>query len=207
MAKNKHKSLVASLSSRKKEVTFIGSGATHHFFYERRYFESYVEIGDAEVEIASSSPRLVGKGIVTLPIENGIKVTEYHAPEFEANIVCPRLLSQTYDISSSEFFKPYNACFLFKPGTHDIVAEYPLKDMMYPINMTPHTCEVKDLSSKMNTKCNDVDLWHRKVGHPHPERYIVCSRMFADVPSFDRATLQEHLCVPCLISKATRAPI
>lgn len=80
MAKIKHKSLVACLSTQKKVFALIDSGATHHCFHDRSYFESYVKINRVEVEIASGTSRLVGKGIVTLLIEEGIKVTAYHAP-------------------------------------------------------------------------------------------------------------------------------
>lgn len=151
MSKIKHKSLVVCLASQNKEVAFIDSGATDHFFLERRYFELYVEIGDAEIDIASGTSRLVGKGIVTVPIENGINVTAFRVSKFEANIVCPRLLAKTFDISFSEFFRAYNACFLFKPGTQDAVAEYPQNNMMCPIDLAPRSPEVKTMSSKIKS--------------------------------------------------------
>ena len=129
---------------------------------------------------------------MTLPIEDGIKVEAYRAPEFESNIVSTQVLSETYDVTFSSHFLSYNACFFFRPDTRDIVAEYPLKESMYPTPMLRQPSAMKVNPSIVPPKCNDVDEWHHKVGHPHPEPFYKLSQMFQEVPCFERAALQEH---------------
>lgn len=151
--------------------------------------------------------KLVVKGIVTQPVEEGLKIEAFHEPEFESYIVFTRLLADTYDVSFSEHFQPYNVCFFFRPGTHEIVTEYPLKDFMYPVQVKKKPSGAKSKNSKAKPKRNDVDEWHSKLGHPHAERFYQLSKQFSEVPSFNRATLLEHQFVRCPIDKATRSPI
>lgn len=93
MTKLKPYSKVAGFSARKIETAYIDSGATHHFFSGER-------IQLIDVENASGMSKLVGKGIVTLPVDQELKIEAYHAPEFESNIVSSPLLSKTYDVTS-----------------------------------------------------------------------------------------------------------
>lgn len=107
LASIKYRSKVACLSTSKVDTAYIDNGATHNFFHDRTRFETYEKMDTTDVSIASAISCLVGYGIITLPIERELQVKDYHAPEFESNIVSPRLLSKTYDVTFYEFFKPY----------------------------------------------------------------------------------------------------
>ena len=102
-------------------------------------FYFYKKIDPIEIKSASGKSKLFGMGQATLLIENGISVTAYHAPEFESNIVCPRLLAKIYDVPFSEHFRHYSACFFFASGSHNVIAEYPLKDLKYPMRINSDT--------------------------------------------------------------------
>ena len=111
----------------------------------------------------------------------------YHAPEFESNIIWTSLLAKTYDITFSEYSCSYNACLFFRTGTHEVIAEYPLKEFMYPMELSSRSTSKAYPSCIMyQTNKNEVDKWHLKAEHSHTERYYALSQLFAEVPKFDR---------------------
>ncbi len=76
----------------------LTSGATHHFFHSKSSFITYERIDTESVKAASSLSKLVGKGTVKLPIDGGIIIEAYHAPDFSANIISVRRLLGSYAI-------------------------------------------------------------------------------------------------------------
>lgn len=65
---------MAQFADEKSPVTYIESGATHHFFYHRAVFTIYSIISEEPIKAAAGVPMIVGKGHVRLPIGNGILV-------------------------------------------------------------------------------------------------------------------------------------
>jgi len=90
------------MSKAKNPDAYIDSGATHHFFHDRNSFETYTSISQEPVIGATGISEIIGKGIIRLPIDNGIYVEAYHAPKFSSNILSVGLLQKQYDITFSE---------------------------------------------------------------------------------------------------------
>ena len=138
-----------------------------------------------------------------MPINGGLIVDAYHTPEFSSNIVSVRILAKTFEIVFSEHIRSYPACILMRPKTFEIIQDFPLIDDLYPIKL--NKTKVKILQTrKLNYSPED---WHKRVGHPSPERYLKLSEIFPEIPKFDRPTLQSINCAPCLMGRLKRAPI
>ena len=74
MEKVKFQSHVAQITEHKTSDAYIDSGATHHFFHRRDSFVLYSPIEEEPVKAAASVSKIVGKGMVKLPINGGILV-------------------------------------------------------------------------------------------------------------------------------------
>lgn len=74
MAKVKYRSNIAEISEDKTPDAYIDSGATHNFFFRKSSFITYTTIDETIVQGASGFTIMVRKGLVYLPIGNGIKV-------------------------------------------------------------------------------------------------------------------------------------
>ena len=203
MAKLKFRANVAELSEEKTTDAYIDSGATHHFFHHRSIFENYETLSEEPVRGAAGITKIVGKGMVHIPIGKGFYVEAYHAPEFSSNILSVRLLQKDFEVLFSESLKGYPACYLMEKGSHKIRAEFPLKRGLYPVSMNCY----KYQALAINIKENPIDEWHRILGHPNPARQYALSKMENDVPQFQRASLFEHQCVPCMTAKFERSKI
>ena len=126
-------------------------------------FETYERIDNEIVKAASADSILVGKGIVTLPIEGGIKFEAFHAPQFGSNIISVGLLSRLYEILFSNSIRLYPGCFLLRPKTLEVAAEYPMKDMLYPIPMKNSTMSNVALNSRAESILSKALMRRRKV--------------------------------------------
>ncbi len=102
IARIKYGTNVAVVSEEKFNDAFVDSGATHHFFHNRSNFFNYEHISIESVNAASSTSKLIGKGTVQLPIDGGVIVEAYYAPEFSANILSVRLLLKIFKMESDE---------------------------------------------------------------------------------------------------------
>lgn len=67
MAKIK-RSKLASINNVKTEDVLIDSGAANFFFHSFKYFKNYRKIKEEDVQSASGISRIVGMGIVFIPI-------------------------------------------------------------------------------------------------------------------------------------------
>ena len=205
MAKYKYRSNVAELHEEKNSDAIIDSGATHHFFHSR---STDLEIVKEEpVKAAAGTTTIVGRGTVQLPI--GLIVQALHAPMFSSNILAVRLLSKTFEILFSSTIRGYEACFFIKQGTLDVLHEFRAHDGLYPMSMKQIEGQGTRfaLNAKKKATNDDVEEWHRKLGHIHPDRYFKLSEYTNDVPKFDRELLKKHQCVPCITAKLRRATI
>ena len=72
-------------------------------------FETYEKIDITDVGVTSEISKLVGKRLGTLPVENGIRIEAYYALQLEYSIISAKMLSSTFDITSSYHRKGYNA--------------------------------------------------------------------------------------------------
>ena len=78
-----------------------------------------------------------------------------------------------------------------------------------PMSM-PRSGPVKEIfracpARSMNFKASEE--WHRKLGHPHCDRFIQLMKQDNDIPDLDHASIRKYQCVPCLVPKAQRAHI
>lgn len=87
MAKIKFRRNIAQVSDEKLADAYIDSGATHRFFFSRLMLTTYTAIAEEPVKGATGLTKIVGKGMVQLPINNGMIVEAYHAPGFSSNIL------------------------------------------------------------------------------------------------------------------------
>ena len=82
IAKIKFQSKVATVSDEKCKHTYIDLEATHYFFNSKSSFINHERIEPQSVEVASSTSKFVGKGIIKLSVENSTIIGAYRAPEF-----------------------------------------------------------------------------------------------------------------------------
>lgn len=47
--------------------------------------------------------------------------------------------------------------------------------------------------------------WHRRLGHPGPERLLSLSRALEDTPTLTPSAVKSITCHPCLVSKSKRS--
>lgn len=139
MADIKFKSKLAEISVEKTHDSLLYSGPTHHFFHRRTSFVSYNKIKEETVQGASTTSKIVGVGIARLPIDHGLVIKAYHAPEFSLNIISVGLLQRLYEVLFFESIRAYPTCSVIhksKNGTGSwdsevltgsLVSEYLLK--------------------------------------------------------------------------------
>ncbi len=101
----KFRSNLAEISTKKVDDVYIDSVATHYFFHQRSIFLNYTTVNEKPVQGAKGITKIVRKGFVKLPIEDGILVEAYHAPMFSVNILFVALLSDRYDVMFSKSIK------------------------------------------------------------------------------------------------------
>ena len=188
MAQVKFRSKIAEFSETKNPNAYVGSGATHYFFYRRSSFSTYETIKEENVQGANATSKIVGKGTVTLPIGDGINVEAYHAPKFSSNIISVEWLQKNFEIVFSESISVYPGCLFMKKGTMSIIDEVKLKDDLYPLILSiPNP---KSYQANAVKKNNSVDEWHRELGHLSPNRLNKLSEMNSSIPTFDRELIK-----------------
>lgn len=114
------RSNVAKLKNEKVDEGYIDTGATHHFFHRRSMFQQYESINPEKVSVAHGNSMFVGKGMVQVPIGDGIHVEAYHAPEFSSNILASHLLSEMYNILQTSD-NNWKRCEILKKGSRNDV--------------------------------------------------------------------------------------
>ena len=86
-----------------------------------------------------------------------------------------------------------------------------MQDGLYPVEIPSNNTKVKGgmqaYLSRQKTKDGLIAEWHRKLGHPHADRYFNLCEMHSEIPNFDRIALKNYQCIPCLTAKAKRAPV
>jgi len=135
MAKVKFQSRVASVSNEKCDDAFIDSGATHHFFHDKSSFLTYDKMKYEPVKAASGTSKLVGKGFVKLPIDQGLIVEAYYASNFSANIISVRLLLKVYKIEFSEDANGLAFCTIIRKSSMNEVARIVEEDLLFPVKL------------------------------------------------------------------------
>ena len=206
MAKMKYRSNIAEVFDEKSSDAYIDSGATHHFFHRRSAFISYSEMNEEPVRGATGFTKIVGKGTVRLPIDNGMIVEAYHAPAFSSNVLAVRLPSKDFEVLFSDSIRNCSGCFFLRKGTFDIVNKYPLENGLSPIKMDMQKKQVQNFHAQV-ASVNSIDEWHRKLGHIHAERLLKLSQTVQGIPQLSRADLFSHKCIPCITAKARRSSL
>ena len=225
MPKVKYRSSAASCAEKKSNVCLIDSGASDHFFFSRKAFTSYEELSSRTVKAAVGTSNIVGKGMVKLPLENGIIVEVFHLPQFSTNIISVGNLSSSYNTlfttrGNDENTEAICEISLKNSGIviHTVAQENGLyaipvrpenqKDIIMAIDEDKTSGTICKSSYRSNGTLQEEALeWHRKLCHPSPARYLKAAAMYEDVPQFSKSTLNNILCIPCQVGRAKRAPI
>ncbi len=74
----------------------------------------YSILNEEPVRGATGIAKIVGKVMVRLPIDNGIIVAAYHAPEFGSNILSLRHLLNNFEVLFSNSIRNYPGCFFME---------------------------------------------------------------------------------------------
>lgn len=106
---------IAVADSKKMDVAYIDSGATHNFFHSEKLFSKYEKINKVEVNVAKGKAFAIGRGTVTVNVGENIDLEGYHCPEFSSHILAAHMLSQHSDILFTS--TPNKMCKLYKIGT------------------------------------------------------------------------------------------
>jgi len=165
---------------------------------------SYDSIANESVQAAFGSTNILGRGKVWIPLNGGIEVTAYHAPQFTSNIIAVHELTELFGVHFSSTFKPYKACFIFEQNTKNILYEAKCIDGLYTLKMDRKFSAAASRTALVNPAAKE---WHDKTGHPSARRYLQLSRMFDTVPSFHISTMNDIRCIPCITGKARQAPV
>lgn len=166
---------VSASGTKKKNEALIDSGATDNFFYDKELFFNYETMEKEIVEGPAGESNVIGRGEVAIPLLGGRLVAAYHVPNFNSHILAVPYLSDFVDITFSRNIKPFNGCFMFRPGTRDIVFETPIKDGLYRMSL-PDRRKMKSLKASVSEDVSEAKLWHDKVGHISTERYLALMR-------------------------------
>ena len=126
--KTRFASSVATLGQHKSPNMLIDSGGTHNFFHSLSSFSNYERIETEMVQAAFNKTKIIGKGLVWIPLNGGMQMIAYHTPQFQSNILSVSELSDHFDVLFSSKFKPMKDCFIFKQGTQDVIFETPCQD-------------------------------------------------------------------------------
>ena len=203
MANIKFRSNLADTSGEKIYDAYIDSGATHHFFHHRSAFLNYKTIDTEPVLGATEITRIIGKGCVTLPIDNGLTIQAFHSHMFTANILSVALLRKKHEVLFSDSYTGQTACFLMRKKSFKIVNYYQLRDGLYPLCLPASIPK----SYKNSMRNESLDKWHRKLGHISFDRYNDISRRVDEVSLLNRGLTRKYECVPCITAKLRRSPI
>ena len=135
MAKIKFQSKVATVSDEKCSDAYIDSGATHHFFDRKSSFITFERIEPESVKAASSTSKLVRKGTIKLPFDNGTIIEAYPAPEFSSNIISVQFLLKTYKVEFSENEQGTAFFFVYQKEPHVLIAKIQEVDLLFPLKL------------------------------------------------------------------------
>lgn len=224
MAKIK-RSKLASVNVKKTDDVLIDFGATHFFFHSTKYFSTYRNIQEEDVQSASGISRIVGAGQVFIPIDGGMYFEAFHAPEFGENILSVWKLSRFLELEfDSDESGERGFCCITSKGTRKVVFRTDEVEGLYKMSVpkripdsTPstatfcasmndspnHHCIVctqavtaQDNNRRTSILHDNLPLhWHFRTGHPNPNRYSRLAQTSPDVPFFPRSTLDQLFCI------------
>lgn len=233
MAKVKYRSSVAEIGNEKTSDLLIDSGATHNFLHSRNSFIEFEKIEPIDVRSASGVTKIVGKGTFLIPIDGGRTIDAFYVPQFTANILSVSKLTGLFnllfteeedsvmsDVQYDKVVATENSsrCIIsLRSGT--VVKEVIYRDGLYALKQEKRT--VKSICTTSCIICqayrpttlttyhpiSDAMEWHRRLGHPSPERMMALSRIIPDVPNFPLQALRNMTCPTCAIYKSRRSSI
>jgi len=220
MARIKFRSSIATCDERKKNVSLLDSGGSHNFYFSRDSFSNYRQIEPETVTVASSTSMVVGNGTICVPIDGGIHIEAYHAPEFSTNILSVGKLSEFFTVmftSDPPAIAGVPTCIIYRRGSTSIVYQTQVEDGLFTLNDSDNS-SASSLEAAYTVytsglggpRKKNIDLaleWHCRTGHPSADRYMRLSHQLSELPKFSMETLRNILCIPCSIYKAKRAPI
>ena len=228
-ARLKFRSTVGTVGMKKTDTALVDSGGTHHFFHSKKFFYDYEGMNKTDVQSATETLIIVGKGKVFLPIFGGVYVEALHTHHFTENILSVSLLSKLFDLLSSSKGDDHElvTCYFKRKGTNQTFHKVEEEDGLFRLNVSSaatgtvvgieeesgedgfdcHTCMAATKTPVPLLHEKQALHWHYRTGHPNAERYIRLSQTFPSVPSFSRNTLRKLLCVPCTLALSRRAPV
>ena len=78
---------VVKIGDDKNDYVSIGTGATHHFFFDKMLFKNYSKIPRGSIESAIGSCTVIGKAEITLPILGSLSVEAFDAPDLQNHVL------------------------------------------------------------------------------------------------------------------------
>lgn len=157
----------------------IDSRASHTFFYDRDLLTNYEKMEHEEVEGPATKSTVLGYGPVEVPLPGGKMVAAYHVPDFTT----VSSLTDLVDITFSRNFKYCKGCFMFEPGTKNIVFETVVRDGLY--RMTLQNFRAMSASKVPTDKeISESKQRHAKTGHISTDRYITLKEQDPSIKKF-----------------------
>ena len=229
MVQLKFRSTVATVSKNKSDTSLVDSGGTHHFFHSKTFFRKYEVMYKTNVQSATETSIIAGKGQVFLPIYGGVYVEAYHTPHFAENVLSVSFLSRMFDLLFSSYGSIHDhVTYYFKQkGTTRISDTIQEEDSLFGLNVSPsgslpvagdgqyspgndndcHICMAATRTYVPLLHDNEALNWNYRTGHSSAERYMRLSRTFPSVPSFTRNILRNQLCIPCTLALSRLSPV
>ena len=195
-------------SSASSDEVVIDSGASHHMFMHKSWFSSLQEIPLIEVEGAKKgSVSLCSmKGTVDLNVfidgstkSTWVRLTDaLYVPDIDTNLLSATAL----DLKGVQIRMQGGRCYLWDGSEMFGMAD--LDGRFYKLRAKPRVGVAKILSTR-GTVGNDLDLWHKRLGHTNKE--TIKQMLSSDTVMCNgknSGSVNKDICGPCQFGKQRR---
>ena len=86
------------VADEKTSDAYIDSVAAKNFLHSRSVFIYYSPVTEEPIKAAAGVTKIVRKGLVRLPLNDGMLAEAYHAPKLSSNILSVRLLQKNFAV-------------------------------------------------------------------------------------------------------------
>ncbi len=184
---------------------YVDSGATQHMCNDKSVMQGFYELAGAEPIHLANNATVPGTGIGQVSWYNDklqskcIFSNVLHAPELNQNLLSVRrIVKGGFHVLFDE-----EGCKVIDPTTDEIVAVAKDIDELYELQGCSN---LKGQTASVAMTEGDLELWHRRMGHIHPEGLLQMSRqkMVNGLPLKKDSKLK--FCGSCQYGKQSRSP-